>query len=86
MNRQSKKLKFSPRSLWEFRGESDMSTIQRQIVWSVGFSFPHCYHCRRHFYHVFPLISGRNYGIRHFMDIPFVIFIPAFSIADWYSY
>ena len=58
-----------------------MSTTQRQIVWSVGFSFLIAIIVGAIFIYVFPLNSWSEFWNQHFMDIPFVIFIPAFSIA-----
>ena len=63
-----------------------MSTTQRQIFWSVGFSFLIALIVGAIFIYVFPLNSWSELWNKHFMDIPFVIFIPAFSIADWNSY
>jgi NarL family two-component system sensor histidine kinase LiaS len=58
-----------------------MSTTQRQIVWCVCFSFFIAIIVGAIFIFVFPLSSWSELWTRHFMDIPFVIFIPAFSIA-----
>ncbi|WHY87439.1 sensor histidine kinase [Neobacillus novalis] len=57
-----------------------MSTTQRQIVWSVGFSFLIAIIVGAVFFLVFP-IGWSELWDRHFMDIPIVIFVPAFSIA-----
>jgi NarL family two-component system sensor histidine kinase LiaS len=58
-----------------------MSTTQRQIVWSVGFSFFIAIIVGAIFIFVFPLSSWPELWSKHFMNIPFVVFIPAFSIA-----
>jgi NarL family two-component system sensor histidine kinase LiaS len=58
-----------------------MSTTQRQIVWSVIFSFLIAIIVAAISVRVFPLNSWSELWDRHFMDIPFIIFIPAFSIA-----
>lgn len=58
-----------------------MSTTQRQIVWSVVCSFLIAIIVAAIFTIVFPLNSWSELWTRHFMDIPFVIFIPAFSIV-----
>jgi two-component system, NarL family, sensor histidine kinase LiaS len=58
-----------------------MSTIQRQIVWNIGFSVLIALAISTTFILVFPLSNWGELWNQHFMDIPFVIFIPAFSIA-----
>ncbi|MEH7437807.1 sensor histidine kinase [Neobacillus drentensis] len=58
-----------------------MSTTQRQVVWSVACSFLMAVIVAAIFTIVFPLNSWSELWKRHFMDIPFVIFIPAFSIV-----
>lgn len=58
-----------------------MSTIQRQIAWCVGFSILTASIVGAIFITVFPLSSWSELWSQHFMNIPFVIFIPAFSIA-----
>jgi NarL family two-component system sensor histidine kinase LiaS len=58
-----------------------MSTTQRQIGWSVGFSFLIAMIVAAIFIIVFPITDWSELWDRHFMDIPFVIFIPAFSIV-----
>ncbi|MEH7253108.1 sensor histidine kinase [Neobacillus niacini] len=58
-----------------------MSTIQRQIVWNVCFSVILAIGVTATFIVVFPISEWAELWNRHFMDIPFVIFIPAFSIA-----
>lgn len=58
-----------------------MSTTQRQIFWSVGFSFLISIIVGAVFISVYPLGSWAELWNKHFMNIPFVIFIPAFSIA-----
>jgi NarL family two-component system sensor histidine kinase LiaS len=57
-----------------------MSTTQRQIVWSVGFSFLIAIIVGTAFILVFQ-IGWSELWNRHFMDIPIVIFVPVFSIA-----
>ncbi|MFJ5716185.1 sensor histidine kinase [Neobacillus sp. NPDC093127] len=57
-----------------------MSTTQRQIVWSVGFSFLIAIIVGAVCFFVFR-IGWSELWDRHFMDIPIVIFVPAFSIA-----
>jgi NarL family two-component system sensor histidine kinase LiaS len=57
-----------------------MSTTQRQIVWSVGFSFLIAIIVGAVCFIVFR-IGWSELWNRHFMDIPIVIFVPAFSIA-----
>lgn len=58
-----------------------MSTTQRQIFWSVGFSFFIAMIVGAIFIFVFPLGNWAELWNKQFMNIPFVIFIPAFSIA-----
>ena len=58
-----------------------MSTAQRQIIWSVCFSFLTAIIVSAVFINVFPLSNWSELWDRHFMDIPIVIFIPVFSIA-----
>ncbi|MFJ7725018.1 sensor histidine kinase [Neobacillus sp. NPDC097160] len=58
-----------------------MSTTGRQIVWSVGFSFLIAIIVGAVFIFVFPINDWSELWSRHFMDIPIVIFVPAFSIA-----
>ncbi len=58
-----------------------MSTTQRQIVWSVGFSFLIAILVGAVFIIVFPLSSWSDIWTRDFMNIPFVIFVPVFSVA-----
>lgn len=58
-----------------------MSTTQRQIVWCVGFSFLMAVVTAAIFLVVYPLKDWSELWNRQFMDIPFMIFIPAFSIA-----
>ncbi|WP_066069450.1 sensor histidine kinase [Neobacillus soli] len=58
-----------------------MSTTQRHIVWSVGFSFLIAIIVAAISIWVFPLSSWSELWDQHFMDIPYVIFVPAFSIA-----
>ncbi|WP_045524438.1 sensor histidine kinase [Neobacillus niacini] len=58
-----------------------MSTIQRQVVWNITFSVIIAFIVAATFIIVFPMSDWSELWNRHFMDIPFVIFIPAFSIA-----
>lgn len=58
-----------------------MNTIQRQMVWCAGFSFLISCLLSVAYFIVFPLSNWANLWNRHFMDIPIVIFIPAFSIV-----
>ncbi|WP_223589661.1 sensor histidine kinase [Neobacillus bataviensis] len=58
-----------------------MSATQRQIVWSVTFSFLTAIIVSAIFLNVFPLSDWSQVWERHFMGIPFIVFIPAFSIA-----
>lgn len=58
-----------------------MSTIQRQVIWNIGFSVIIALVVAAAFIIVFPIADWSELWNRHFMDIPFVIFIPAFSIA-----
>ncbi|GHI00259.1 sensor histidine kinase [Neobacillus kokaensis] len=58
-----------------------MSTTGRQIVWVVSFAFLMAIFISIVFFFVFPLNSWSELWTRHFMDIPIVVFIPAFSIA-----
>ncbi|CAH2717394.1 Sensor histidine kinase LiaS [Neobacillus rhizosphaerae] len=57
-----------------------MSTTQRQIVWSLTFSFLIAIIVGAVFIFVFPITWSELWN-RHFMDIPIVIFVPVFSIA-----
>jgi two-component system, NarL family, sensor histidine kinase LiaS len=58
-----------------------MSTIQRQIFWCTGFSFFFCCLFSVVFFVVFPLSDWADLWSRHFMDIPFALFVPAVSIV-----
>jgi two-component system, NarL family, sensor histidine kinase LiaS len=58
-----------------------MSTIQRQIIWNIGFSIIIALVVAGAFIIVFPISDWSELWNRHFMDIPFIIFIPSFSIA-----
>jgi NarL family two-component system sensor histidine kinase LiaS len=58
-----------------------MSTIQRQIVWGAGFSFLISCLLSVIYFIVFPRSNWADLWNRHFMDIPILIFIPAFSIV-----
>lgn len=59
-----------------------MSTTQRQIAWSICFSFLMAIIVATIFLTVFPLSDWSQLWDKHFMDIPFIIFILAFSIAS----
>ena len=58
-----------------------MSTTGRQIVWGVVFAFLMAIFISIVFFFVFPINSLSELWTKLFMDIPIVIFIPAFSIA-----
>lgn len=58
-----------------------MSTVQRQILSNVGFSLILALGVSAAYIFVFPVSDWSELWNRQFMDIPFVIFIPAFSIA-----
>lgn len=58
-----------------------MSITQRQIVWCVSMSFLIAVIVGASFIAVFPISNWSELWYRHFMNIPFVIFIPAFSIT-----
>ncbi|MEH7180013.1 sensor histidine kinase [Neobacillus vireti] len=58
-----------------------MSAVQRQILWNVGFSLILALGVTGAYLFVFPISDWSELWNRDFMDIPFVIFIPAFSIA-----
>ncbi len=58
-----------------------MSTTGRQIAWSIGLAFIVTFTVSAVFFIVFPSNSWSELWGRHFMDIPAVIFIPAFSIV-----
>jgi two-component system, NarL family, sensor histidine kinase LiaS len=58
-----------------------MSAIQRQVIWNIGFSIIIALVVSAAFMIVFPISDWSEVWDRHFMDIPFVIFIPSFSIA-----
>ncbi|CRK81923.1 sensor histidine kinase [Neobacillus massiliamazoniensis] len=58
-----------------------MSTTQRQMMWSVGLSFVIAIAVAAIFFVVFPLSNWSSLWDRNFMGIPFIIFIPAFSIT-----
>ncbi|WP_042357003.1 sensor histidine kinase [Bacillus rubiinfantis] len=57
------------------------TTTGRQIIWSVAFSLLLALITSSIVFVVFPLTSWADLWTRHFMDIPIVVFIPAFSIA-----
>lgn len=58
-----------------------MSTIQRQIVWGAGLSFLLVCLFTAAFFMVFPLSNWADLWDRHFLDIPFAVFIPVSSIV-----
>jgi NarL family two-component system sensor histidine kinase LiaS len=58
-----------------------MSTSQRQIVITVGYSFLIAIVISAVLFFVFPLKDWSGLWDMHVMGIPFVIFIPAFSIS-----
>jgi NarL family two-component system sensor histidine kinase LiaS len=58
-----------------------MSTAGRQIVWCTGFSFLVAIIVSAIFVIVFPLNNWSDLWDKDFMNIPFVLFIPAFSIT-----
>ncbi|MED4202435.1 sensor histidine kinase [Neobacillus mesonae] len=58
-----------------------MSATGRQIVWGVAFAFLMAIFISSAFFLVFPLTSWSELWTKDFMDIPIIIFIPAFSIA-----
>ncbi|HEY2421551.1 MAG TPA: sensor histidine kinase [Neobacillus sp.] len=58
-----------------------MSTTQRQIVWCVGFSVLVAIIVSAIFFTVFPLNDWSELWDKKFMNIPFIIFIPVFSIT-----
>lgn len=58
-----------------------MSAVRRQIFWSIGFSLLIALVIAVSFIVVFPISNWSEFWDREIMDIPFVIFIPAFSMA-----
>lgn len=58
-----------------------MSTLQRQVLWGVGFSFLMMGLLFAAFFFVFPLGNWSELWERDIADIPFLLFIPAISIA-----
>src|SRR3954447_5807521 len=58
-----------------------MSTVQRQILWNAGFSLILALGVSATYFLVFPISDWSELWNRQFMDIPFLIFIPAFSLA-----
>lgn len=58
-----------------------MSSVQRQIVWSIGFSLLIAIIVTASFIIVYPIANFSKLWEREIMDIPFVVFIPVFSIA-----
>lgn len=58
-----------------------MSTIQRQIVWCSSFIFMITVLFTAIFFSVFPLTAWSDLWNRHFMDIPFAVFILASGIV-----
>jgi two-component system, NarL family, sensor histidine kinase LiaS len=59
-----------------------MSTLQRQILWGVGFSFLMMALLFAAFFFVFPLSNLSELWERDIADIPFLLFIPAVSVAS----
>lgn len=57
-----------------------MSTIGRQIVWSIGSSLLIAVITSAAFIIVFPIADWGHLWNQEIMDVPFIIFIPAFSI------
>ncbi|MED3625213.1 sensor histidine kinase [Neobacillus thermocopriae] len=58
-----------------------MSTTGRQVVTSIGFSVLFALMIGAVFIYVYPLHSWSELWSKDFMDIPFIIFLPAFSIV-----
>ncbi|MDP4085571.1 MAG: sensor histidine kinase [Bacillota bacterium] len=58
-----------------------MSIIQRQVVWAGAFAFLIACVMTTVFFIVFPLADWSELWDRHFMDIPFALFILASSIV-----
>ncbi|OLS33642.1 sensor histidine kinase [Bacillus sp. MRMR6] len=58
-----------------------MSIVARQVFWSIGFATIIALAIATAFIIVFPLASWSELWNQQLMDIPFVIFIPSFSIA-----
>ncbi|MDR4945656.1 sensor histidine kinase [Neobacillus cucumis] len=58
-----------------------MSSTQRQIIWSLWFSFLLALVIGAVLIYVFPLGDWSELWTRDFMNIPIVIFVPVFSIA-----
>lgn len=58
-----------------------MSSVQRQIVWSIGFTLLIAVVVTISFIIVYPITNWSKLWEQEIMDIPFVIFIPVFSIA-----
>lgn len=58
-----------------------MSTTGRQIVWSIGLTFLTSIMIGAALLFVFPLKSWSELWTRQLMDIPVIVFIPAFSIV-----
>jgi two-component system, NarL family, sensor histidine kinase LiaS len=58
-----------------------MSTVARQVFLSIGFALLIALAIAAAFMIVFPLASWSELWNQEFMDIPFVIYIPSFSIA-----
>jgi two-component system, NarL family, sensor histidine kinase LiaS len=59
-----------------------MSTLQRQVLWGVGFSFLMMALLFAAFFFVFPLSNWSELWERDIADIPFLLFIPAVSVAS----
>lgn len=58
-----------------------MSSVQRQIVWSIGFSLIITLVVTASFINVYSVANFSKLWEEEIMDIPFVVFIPVFSIA-----
>jgi two-component system, NarL family, sensor histidine kinase LiaS len=58
-----------------------MSTLQRQVLWGVGFSIFIMALLFAAFFLVFPLVDWWELWERDIADIPFILFIPAISIG-----
>lgn len=58
-----------------------MSTLQRQMLWGVGFSFLMMALLSAAFFFVFPLTNWSGLWEQDIADIPFLLFIPAVSIG-----
>ncbi|MGJ7911760.1 sensor histidine kinase [Neobacillus sp. LXY-1] len=58
-----------------------MSTTGRQIVWGITFGFFTSIFIGAVFLVVYPLNDWSELWTKHFMGIPFVVFVPSFSIV-----